>query len=201
MFWDCLQYRVLQNMNNVTIIECLFIVEYLMWKLIFWWPLLSLPLFLINLFLVQYYYFIRLMGRKASHVALECTLQSHPNLVWIPILSFHFLFTWMLCFFGIINISWFQVILGEEVAASKLTLFDITKQICDAVQARAEQGLKLMTTLSYSYSVYIIYVILWCRQEPWCYPHPWGPCWNYSWTLCSPPGIETNYSISSIWRT
>lgn len=34
-----------------------------------------------------------------------------------------------------------QVILGEEVAASKLTLFDLTKQICDAVQSRAEQGL------------------------------------------------------------
>lgn len=33
-----------------------------------------------------------------------------------------------------------QVILAEEVAASKLTLFDITKQICDAVQARGEQG-------------------------------------------------------------
>ncbi|CAK9178271.1 unnamed protein product [Ilex paraguariensis] len=32
-----------------------------------------------------------------------------------------------------------KVILGEEVAASKLTLFDLTKQICDAVQARAEQ--------------------------------------------------------------
>ncbi|KAK9220622.1 hypothetical protein WN943_009274 [Citrus x changshan-huyou] len=59
----------------------------------------------------KYYYFIRLMGRRASHVALECTLQSHPNMV----------------------------ILGEEVAASKLTLFDLTKQICDAVQARAEQ--------------------------------------------------------------
>ncbi|KAK4374283.1 hypothetical protein RND71_004960 [Anisodus tanguticus] len=59
----------------------------------------------------KYYYFIRLMGRKASHVALECTLQSHPNMV----------------------------ILGEEVAASKLTLFDITNKICDAVQARAEQ--------------------------------------------------------------
>ncbi|KAL2895332.1 Pyrophosphate--fructose 6-phosphate 1-phosphotransferase subunit alpha [Bienertia sinuspersici] len=58
----------------------------------------------------KYYYFIRLMGRKASHVALECTLQSHPNLV----------------------------ILGEEVATSKLTLFDLTKQVCDAVQARAE---------------------------------------------------------------
>ncbi|KAJ8772544.1 hypothetical protein K2173_027721 [Erythroxylum novogranatense] len=59
----------------------------------------------------KYYYFIRLMGRKASHVTLECTLQSHPNMV----------------------------ILGEEVAASKLTLFDLTKQICDAVQARAQQ--------------------------------------------------------------
>ncbi|XP_038717037.1 pyrophosphate--fructose 6-phosphate 1-phosphotransferase subunit alpha [Tripterygium wilfordii] len=59
----------------------------------------------------KYYYFIRLMGRKASHVALECTLQSHPNMV----------------------------VLGEEVAASKLTLFDITKQICDAVQARSDQ--------------------------------------------------------------
>ncbi|KAF3684814.1 Pyrophosphate--fructose 6-phosphate 1-phosphotransferase subunit alpha [Capsicum annuum] len=31
-----------------------------------------------------------------------------------------------------------KVILGEEVAASKLTIFDITQQICDAVQARAE---------------------------------------------------------------
>jgi hypothetical protein len=30
----------------------------------------------------QYYYFIRMMGRKASHVALECALQSHPNMVW-----------------------------------------------------------------------------------------------------------------------
>ncbi|RWR72757.1 pyrophosphate--fructose 6-phosphate 1-phosphotransferase subunit alpha [Cinnamomum micranthum f. kanehirae] len=59
----------------------------------------------------KYYYFIRLMGRKASHVALECALQSHPNMA----------------------------ILGEEVAASKLTLFDLTKQVCDAVQARAER--------------------------------------------------------------
>ncbi|KAI3956788.1 hypothetical protein MKW92_003932 [Papaver armeniacum] len=59
----------------------------------------------------KYYYFVRLMGRKASHVALECALQSHPNMV----------------------------ILGEEVSASKLTLFDITKQICDAIQARAAE--------------------------------------------------------------
>lgn len=59
----------------------------------------------------KYYYFIRLMGRKASHVALECTLQSHPNMV----------------------------ILGEEVAQSKLTLFEISRKIADAVQARSEQ--------------------------------------------------------------
>ncbi|XP_024990236.1 pyrophosphate--fructose 6-phosphate 1-phosphotransferase subunit alpha-like [Cynara cardunculus var. scolymus] len=59
----------------------------------------------------KYYYFVRLMGQKTSHVALECTLQSHPNMV----------------------------ILGEEVVASKLTIFDITKQICDAVEARAKQ--------------------------------------------------------------
>ncbi|PWZ18021.1 Pyrophosphate--fructose 6-phosphate 1-phosphotransferase subunit alpha [Zea mays] len=30
---------------------------------------------------ISYYYFIRLMGRKASHVALECALQSHPNMI------------------------------------------------------------------------------------------------------------------------
>ncbi|GJU38559.1 xylulose kinase-1 [Tanacetum coccineum] len=33
----------------------------------------------------------------------------------------------------------FVVILGEEVAASKLTIFDLTKQICDVIQAKAEQ--------------------------------------------------------------
>ncbi|KAK6919865.1 Phosphofructokinase domain [Dillenia turbinata] len=59
----------------------------------------------------KYYHFIRVMGKKASHIALECALQSHANMV----------------------------VLGEEVAASKLTLLDITKRICDAVQARAEQ--------------------------------------------------------------
>ncbi|RWW80351.1 hypothetical protein BHE74_00011308, partial [Ensete ventricosum] len=32
------------------------------------------------------------------------------------------------------------VILGEEVASSKLTLHDITKRICNAVQSRAEKG-------------------------------------------------------------
>lgn len=60
----------------------------------------------------KYYYFVRLMGRKASHVAFECALQSHPNML----------------------------ILGEEVALSKLTLMEIISKICDGVQARAELG-------------------------------------------------------------
>ena len=29
----------------------------------------------------RYYYFIRLMGRGASHIALECALQTHPDVV------------------------------------------------------------------------------------------------------------------------
>ena len=29
------------------------------------------------------YHFIRVMGRSASHIALECALQTHPNLCFI----------------------------------------------------------------------------------------------------------------------
>ncbi len=31
----------------------------------------------------EYYHFIRLMGRSASHIALECALSTHPNLTLI----------------------------------------------------------------------------------------------------------------------
>lgn len=31
----------------------------------------------------KYYHFIRLMGRSASHIALECALLTHPNAVLI----------------------------------------------------------------------------------------------------------------------
>ncbi|KAG6527170.1 hypothetical protein ZIOFF_009264 [Zingiber officinale] len=75
----------------------------------------------------KYYYFIRLMGPHASHVAAECALQSHPNMVLSPFQMILTIFSKQICI----------LILGEEVALSKLTLFDITKQICDAVQARA----------------------------------------------------------------
>jgi pyrophosphate--fructose-6-phosphate 1-phosphotransferase len=60
----------------------------------------------------KYWHFIKLMGRSASHIALECALQCQPNLC----------------------------IVSEEVEAKDLTLNDIVEQICDAVAKRAEDG-------------------------------------------------------------
>lgn len=59
----------------------------------------------------KYYFFIKLMGRSASHIALECALQTHPNLTFI----------------------------GEEVAKEKKTLSDLTNKICDIICQRADQ--------------------------------------------------------------
>lgn len=72
-------------------------------------------------------------------MALECALQSHPNMVcFFSLLACDL--SQFFCLHSFELVSYAQVILGEEVAASKLTIFDITKQICDAVQARAEKG-------------------------------------------------------------
>lgn len=60
----------------------------------------------------KYYFFVKLMGRAASHVALECALQTHPNLTFI----------------------------SEEVAASKKTLQDIVDEISQLIVKRAESG-------------------------------------------------------------
>ena len=60
----------------------------------------------------KYWHFIKVMGRSASHVALECALETQPNICLI----------------------------GEEVAAKKMSLQDITKQIADSVCYRASQG-------------------------------------------------------------
>ena len=60
----------------------------------------------------KYWHFIKVMGRSASHVALECALETQPNICLI----------------------------GEEVAAKKMSLQDITKQIADSVCYRAAQG-------------------------------------------------------------
>ena len=61
----------------------------------------------------KYWHFIKLMGRSASHIALECALQCQPNLC----------------------------IISEEVEAKDQTLNDIVEQICNAVVARAERNL------------------------------------------------------------
>ena len=60
----------------------------------------------------KYWHFIKLMGRSASHIALECALQCQPNICLI----------------------------SEEVEAKDLTLNDIVEQICNAVVVRAEKG-------------------------------------------------------------
>jgi pyrophosphate--fructose-6-phosphate 1-phosphotransferase len=60
----------------------------------------------------KYYYFIKLMGRSASHITLECALQTHPNMT----------------------------IIGEEVEAEGKTLQQITSEICDMICERAVNG-------------------------------------------------------------
>ncbi|XVF87797.1 hypothetical protein PTKIN_Ptkin18bG0149800 [Pterospermum kingtungense] len=68
----------------------------------------------------KYYHFVRLMGRAASHITLECALQTHPNIT----------------------------IIGEEVAAKKLTLKNVTDYMVDVICKRAEFG--------YNYGVILI---------------------------------------------
>lgn len=85
-----------------------------------------------------------------------------------------------------------QVILGEEVTASKLTIFDITKQICDAVQARAGQGLIIRTSLCNVGSSDVFCLLtnlndipfICSRQKSWSHPNSWRDRREYSWTLC-----------------
>ena len=60
----------------------------------------------------KYWHFIKVMGRSASHVALECALECQPNICLI----------------------------GEEVAAKKMSLAQITDYIADSVAARAAKG-------------------------------------------------------------
>ena len=60
----------------------------------------------------KYYHFIRLMGRSASHIALECALLSRPNVAFV----------------------------GEEVARDKTSLRAITTHLADVICARAQLG-------------------------------------------------------------
>ena len=60
----------------------------------------------------KYYHFVRLMGRAASHITLECALQTHPN----------------------------AAIIGEEVHHERKTLRQVTNSIADVVCKRAHLG-------------------------------------------------------------
>ncbi|MBO7408592.1 MAG: diphosphate--fructose-6-phosphate 1-phosphotransferase [Paludibacteraceae bacterium] len=67
----------------------------------------------------KYWHFIRLMGRSASHIALECALQSQPNICLI----------------------------SEEVEAKNMTLNDIVEQIVEVIVDRSKAGLNFGTIL------------------------------------------------------
>jgi pyrophosphate--fructose-6-phosphate 1-phosphotransferase len=58
----------------------------------------------------KYWHFIKLMGRAASHIALECALQTQPNICLI----------------------------SEEVEEKKLSLNQLVEDICAAIIKRAE---------------------------------------------------------------
>ncbi len=67
----------------------------------------------------KYWHFIKLMGRSASHIALECALQTQPNICLI----------------------------SEEVEAKEMSLDDVVTYIANAVVARAAEGHNFGTVL------------------------------------------------------
>ncbi len=67
----------------------------------------------------KYWHFIKLMGRSASHIALECALQTQPNVC----------------------------IISEEVEAKNMTLQDVVNYIADIVANRAKYGNNFGTVL------------------------------------------------------
>ncbi|MBO7557206.1 MAG: diphosphate--fructose-6-phosphate 1-phosphotransferase [Bacteroidaceae bacterium] len=67
----------------------------------------------------KYWHFIKLMGRSASHIALECALQCQPNICLV----------------------------SEEVEAKAMSLDDVVTYIANAVAKRAEDGKDFGTVL------------------------------------------------------
>ena len=67
----------------------------------------------------KYWHFIKLMGRSASHIALECALQVQPNICLI----------------------------SEEVEAKNMSLDDVVTYIASAVASRAADGNNFGTVL------------------------------------------------------
>lgn len=61
----------------------------------------------------KYWHFIKLMGRSASHIALECALQCHPNVCLI----------------------------SEEIREKDMSLNEIVDYICQVIAYRASRGM------------------------------------------------------------
>jgi pyrophosphate--fructose-6-phosphate 1-phosphotransferase len=68
---------------------------------------------------LKYWHFNRLMGRSASHIALEVAFQTHPNVVLI----------------------------GEEIEEKELTIHNVVRLIADVVVERARRGKNYGTVL------------------------------------------------------
>ncbi len=60
----------------------------------------------------KYWHFIKVMGRSASHIALECALECQPNICLV----------------------------GEEVEAKNQSMMDIVRYIADVVETRSAKG-------------------------------------------------------------
>ena len=67
----------------------------------------------------KYWHFIKVMGRSASHIALECALQCQPNMC----------------------------IISEEVEQRDMTLNDIVEDLCRVISRRADKGLNFGTVI------------------------------------------------------
>ena len=67
----------------------------------------------------KYYHFIKLMGRSASHIALECALETQPNVCLI----------------------------SEEILAKRMTLDNIVSYLCYVIAERAKLGWNFGTVL------------------------------------------------------
>ena len=67
----------------------------------------------------KYWHFIKVMGRSASHIALECALQCQPNICLV----------------------------SEEVEAKEQSLDDVVEYIAKAVAVRAEEGSNFGTVI------------------------------------------------------
>ena len=67
----------------------------------------------------KYWHFIKVMGRSASHIALECALQTQPNVCLI----------------------------SEEIEEKKMSLSDIASYVADSVEYRGNNGMNFGTVI------------------------------------------------------